>query len=114
MLVAHYRTDHCGQSRIVYFGTPAANLPPKEAVDTEHLPPDAPELDSRQVLGIGDATDKRLRQAGIRNLVDLANATPQTVKVALSSMPIQQPDEARCAQFIEGAKAALERLKKGG
>jgi hypothetical protein len=35
------------------------------------------------------------------------------VKDALSTMPIQQPDEARSAKFIEDAKAALERLKKG-
>ena len=114
MLVAHYRKDHCGQSRIVYFGTPETGVRKKVAVDPAQLPPDAPELDLRQVWGIGDASAKRLRQAGIRNLVDLSSATPQAVKDALSSMPIQQPDEARSTQFIEAAKAALERLKGGG
>jgi hypothetical protein len=111
-LVAYYRKDHCGQLRVVCFG-PAKAKPQRAAVDPSKLPPDAPELDVQRVYGIGDASAKRLRQAGIRNLVDLSNATPQLVRDALSTLPIQQPDEARSAKFVEEAKLALERLKKG-
>jgi predicted flap endonuclease-1-like 5' DNA nuclease len=83
-------------------------------MDPGQLRPDAPELDLRQVYGIGDSTAKRLQANGIRNVLDLSNATPQAVREALSTMPIQQPDEARSAKFIQDAQAALDRLKKGG
>jgi len=111
-LVAYYRKDYCGQLRVVCFG-PAEGEPQRPAVDPLNLAPDAPELDVERVYGIGGASAKRLRQAGIRNLVDLSNASPQMVRDALSSLPIQQPDETRCAKFIEEAKLALERLKAG-
>jgi hypothetical protein len=113
-LVGYYRKDDCGQSRIIYFGFPETSVPKKAAADPEQLPPDAPDLDLRQVRGIGDASAKRLRQAGIRNLVDLSKATPQDVRELLSSMPFQQPDEARSAKFIQDAKDAVERIKQGG
>ncbi len=113
-LVAYYRQDHCGQSRVVYFGTEQGAPRKQGAVDLAQLPRDAPELDLRQVFGIGDGAAKRLQAKGIRNLVELSNATPQAVREALSSMPIQPPDEARSAKFIQDAQAALDRLKKEG
>jgi hypothetical protein len=113
-LVGYCCEDHCGQRRIVYFGTPEVDAPKKHPMDPGRLAPDDPELDLRGVRGIGDGSARRLRQAGIRNLVDLSKATPQAVQEALSTMPIQQPDEARSAEFIQAAMAALERLKQGG
>jgi hypothetical protein len=112
-LVLYCCDDHCGQRRIVYFGTPEVGTLKSEPMDPDQLPPDAPELDLRRVRGIGDGSARRLRQAGIRNLVDLSKATPQAVQEALSTMPIQQPDEARSAEFIQAAMAVLERLKQG-
>ena len=111
-LIGYYKQDHCGQSRVVYFGT--AQQAKRQAVDTAQLPSNSPELDLRKVDGIADGISKRLQARGILNLIDLANATPQTVKEALSTMPIQQPDEARSAKFIADAQAVLEQLKKGG
>jgi predicted flap endonuclease-1-like 5' DNA nuclease len=113
-MVAWCREDHCKQSRIVYFSITDGETPKKPAEDPEKLPDDAPELGLRQLYGIGDGIAKRLQAAGIKNIRDLSNATPQAVKEALSTMPIQPPDEARSTVFIEDAKAALESLKKGG
>ena len=111
-LIAYYHKDHCGQSRVVYFG--ASRETKREAIDTSQLSPNSPQLDLRRVEGIGDGIARRLHNKGIRNLIDLANASPAEVQEALAGMPIQKPDEARSAQFVSDAQLVLEELKKGG
>ena len=110
-LTVYYHQDHCGQTRIVYFGTSEA--PRKAALDIAKLPPTAPELDLRKVDGIGDGIARRLQAGGIRNLLDLSAATPTAVQEALSTMPILQPDETRSAKFIGDAQAELNKLRQG-
>lgn len=89
---------------------PAPEPPAETARDVTVLAPDHPALDLRNVRGIGDATASKLKEGGISNLRELANANPEAVKEALSSMPINPPDEVRSRAFIDEAAKRLAEL----
>ena len=108
-LIAYYVLDNCGASRIVSFGL--GDRGTAKPVDVGTLQPTSPELDLRQVDGIGDRIAERLNNAGIRNLMDLAAADPAKVAEALKDIPINPPTAARTQIFVNDAKAALDRLK---
>lgn len=127
-LVVYYADDNCGRARVVYFrmerwrndevltrdaraiGT-AVERAPEPAPEVSTLAPDHPSLDLRNVRGIGDATANKLKDGGISNLRELANADPVRVKEALSSMPINPPDEVRSQAFIDAAAKRLAELQ---
>lgn len=127
-LIVFYTNDNCGRSRVVYFGRkapPQTGQPTRDEQVSEMsiarsaeltpevsaLAPDHPALDLRNVRGIGDATANKLKESGINNMRELADAKSAEVMAALSSMPINPPDEARSQAFIDEAAQRLTKLQ---
>lgn len=110
-LVIYFYDDNCEQRRVVSFEV--GPRPVRPAVEPNTLPPDDPVLDVRRVPGIGDGIAHRLKTKGIQNLRDLGAATPTAVKEALSTIPINPPNEARSQLYINEARDLLDKLKKG-
>jgi hypothetical protein len=110
-LVLYYYDDNCGRSRVVNFEIGAG--PRGQAAEPDSLPQDDPSLDLRRVSGIGDAIAGRLKAKGIHNLRDLGTADSATLTEALSTIPVNPPNEARSQAYISGARELLDNLKKG-
>lgn len=133
-LTLHFYDDNCEQRRVVRVEigpNPLVLLhqgpvPEKGVTEVEvtgggeliqvaaaEVRPDDPSLDVRRVLGIGDASARRLAAQNITNLRDLADADAARVKEALSTIPINPPDEARVQAYIRDARELLDNLQKG-
>jgi predicted flap endonuclease-1-like 5' DNA nuclease len=110
-LVIYFYDDNCEQGRVVSFKV--GPRPKRTALEPDTLPTDDPALDVRRVPGIGDGIAKRLKASGIENLRDLGAADPATIKEALSTIPINAPNEARSELYINEARELLDNLKKG-
>ena len=108
-LVAYCAYDYCRERRIVCFRAADGAKTANRAVNPRTLPRDHEMLDIERINGIGPGYAKRLRPAGIFNLVDLAEATPARVSDVLKDVP-SPPDEERTRQFIDEAKELLSNL----
>ncbi len=104
-LVVYYCNDICNQKRVVRFDI--GSRPKRNVGDAAALSADNQMLDLQRVSGIKAGYAQRLQDKGIMNIRDLAAASPETVREALSDLPVFPPPE----KFINDAADLLKQLE---